>query len=187
MKNRILLFILLLLPALYLIYELFVVEVNDPIKYIYTFTGTCAIVLLFFTTSISLIKNRLNLLKYRRMFGLYSFFYAFLHFLNFFVFDAELDFDFVLKESLDKPFVYLGMISFLLLLFMAITSTKNLYRKFSKYHKVIYIVLVLITIHFVMAQKALSILQWVYLLVIVLIIGFKINQRKELIVFKRRV
>lgn len=181
MIKRILLFTVLLLPAFFLIYEVLVTEVNDPIKYIYTFTGTCAISLLFFTTSLSLIKSKINLIKYRRMIGLFSFFYALIHFLNFFVFDAELDIDFVIKESLDKPFVYLGMTSFIILVFMAVTSIKSLYKKYYKYHRLIYLVLVLITIHFVMAQKALSIEQWFYLLGILLIISFKIRQRKNLV------
>jgi len=158
-----------------------VVEVTDPIKYIYTYTGTMAIILLFTTTSLSLIKKQINLIKHRRMIGLFAFFYAFLHFCNFYVFDAELDVDFVVKESLDKPFVYLGMISFSILLFMAATSTRELYRKFNKYHRFLYLVLILITIHFVMAQKSLSIAQWVYLLVIILIIFFKIRQKKDLL------
>jgi len=161
-----------------------IVEVTDPIKYIYTYTGSMAIILLFTTTSLSLIKNKINLIKHRRMIGLFAFFYAFLHFCNFYVFDAELDVEFVVKESLDKPFVYLGMISFSILIFMAATSSRNLYKKLNKYHRFIYLVLILITIHFVMAQKSLSIAQWVYLLIIVLIICFKIRQKKDLL-FKK--
>ena len=179
--KRVFLFIVLLLPFFYLNYKIFVIEAIDPIQYIYTFTGTCGITLLFFTTSISLFKSKINLLKYRRMFGLFAFFYVFLHFLNFFVFDAELDIDFVIKESLDKPFVYLGMISFGILLFMAITSIKSLYKKYNVYHRFIYVVLILISIHFVMAQKALSLDQWFYLLVILTILYFKFLQRKSLL------
>ncbi|OUR73601.1 ferric reductase [Arcobacter sp. 31_11_sub10_T18] len=174
-------FVVLLLPLFDLAFQVMVVEVTDPIKYIYTYTGTMAIILLFTATSLSLIKNKINLIIHRRMIGLFAFFYAFLHFCNFYVFDAELDVDFVVKESLDKPFVYLGMISFSILIFMAVTSTRKLYRKFNKYHRFIYLVLILITIHFVMAQKALSIAQWVYLLLIIIIICFKIKQRKDLI------
>jgi len=179
--NRLFLFIVLLFPLFFLVYNILIVEVNDPIKYIYTYTGTCAITLLFFTTSLSLIKNKINLIKYRRMMGLFTFFYAFLHFSNFFVFDAELEIDFVIKETLDKPFIYLGMISFSILIFMAITSVKSLYAKYNKYHRFIYLILVLITIHFVMAQKALSIEQWGYLFVFLVIISLKIKQRKSLL------
>ena len=168
--KRVLLFIILLLPLAFLSYELFILEnVKDPIKYIYTITGSTATVILFFTISISLMKKWINLMKYRKMIGLYGFFYAFLHFLNFFILDAELDLSFVIKETLDKPFIYLGMIAFFILIFMAITSTKKLYRKYNNYHKFIYLALILVTIHFVMAQKSLTLLQFSYILIILTI------------------
>ncbi len=175
---RVSLFIVLLLPLVYLGAEVFVLQTaNDPIKYIYTFTGVVSTVLLFFTTVISLIKKKINLFTYRRQIGLFAFFYALLHLLNFIVFDAQLDFAFVLSESLERPFIYLGMIAFFILLFMTITSTKKLFAKYNKYHKLIYIVLILVTIHFVMAQKSLNIPQYGYLAIIILITVLKIKQR----------
>lgn len=170
--KRVLLFIALLLPLAYAVLELFILQnVQDPIKYIYTVTGATATVILFATISISCIKKWVNFMKYRRMFGLFGFFYAFLHFLNFYILDAEFDFSFVIKESLDKPFIYLGMIALLILFFMTITSTKKLFRKYNKYHKLVYLALLLITIHFIMAQKSLTILQFFYILII-LVIGY---------------
>ena len=168
--RRVLLFIVLLLPLAFASLELFIFQnVKDPIKYIYTITGASATVILFATISISLMTKWINLIKYRRMIGLYGFFYALLHFLNFYILDAELDISFVIKESLDKPFIYLGMIAFFILIFMAITSTKKLFRKYNNFHKLVYLALFLITIHFVMAQKSLSILQFIYILIIIVI------------------
>ncbi len=181
MNKRLLIFLALLLPLLTLVLQVLVLGVNDPIKYIYSFTGTVGIVLVFLTIALSLIKKWFNLMKYRRMIGLYAFFYAFLHFLVFFVLDAQFDLEFVLEESLDKPFVYLGMIAFFALLFMAITSSKKLFKKYNKYHVCIYLVSVLVSIHFIMAQKSLSIEQWGYLTVILIIISTKFLQKKKLI------
>lgn len=175
---RVGLFVFLLLPLLYLIMEVFYFQnANDPIKYIYTFTGVVAVVLLFATTTLSLIRPYINLISYRRQVGLFTFFYAFLHLSNFIVLDAEFDLEFVLKESLDKPFIYLGMIAFFILLFMAITSVKTLFAKYYTYHRAIYVVLALVTIHFVMAQKSLSQAQYGYLFIIGLIAFFKLKQR----------
>lgn len=175
---RILIFLLFISPSLFLVYEVFILQnLNDPIKYIYTVTGAIAVVLLFFTTSLSLIKQKINLIKYRRMIGLFGFYYALLHMLNFIVLDMEIDLLFAFEETLDKPFIYLGMISFLCLIFMSITSVKSLYRKYSKYHKVLYVVLVLTTVHFIMAQKSLSIPQYFYLVVIFTVFFYKIKQR----------
>ena len=168
--KRVLLFVALLLPLAFASVELFVLQnVKDPIKYIYTFTGATATVILFATITISCIKKWANFMKFRRMMGLFGFFYALLHFLNFYILDAELDISFVIKETLDKPFIYLGMIAFIILLFMAITSTKGLYRKYNKYHKFVYLALGLITIHFIMAQKSLTIMQLGYIAMILMI------------------
>ncbi len=176
---RILMFITLLMPFITLVIQVLVYEVNDPIKYLYTFTGVCSIILLFLTISISMMKKMINFMKYRRMIGLYTFFYAFLHFLVFFVFDVQFDIVFVIEESLDKPFVYLGMISFLLMLFMAITSTKELFKKYNKYHAVIYLIAPIIIVHFIMAQKSISQEQWFYLVLILLIVCFKLLQKSK--------
>ncbi|MDX9795810.1 MAG: ferric reductase-like transmembrane domain-containing protein [Arcobacteraceae bacterium] len=175
---RIGLFIFLLLPLGYLSAELFYFQsAIDPIKYIYTFTGVMGIILLFATTTISLIKRKINLMSYRRQIGLFAFFYAFLHLSNFIVLDAQFDMNFVIKESLDKPFIYLGMSAFFILLFMAVTSVPKWYAQYYPYHKAIYVVLLLVTIHFIMAQKSLSQAQYGYLFVIAIIAFFKLKQR----------
>lgn len=175
---RFFIYLLSLAPLIYLNIRLFVFDnVNDPIKYIYTITGGTATVILFFTISISLIRDRINLIKYRKEVGLLGFFYALLHLLNFVVLDASFDLDFIIKETIEKPFIYLGMIAFFIVLFMAITSTKEWFRKYNKYHKFIYLALLLITIHWVMGQKVITIMQFIYILVILSIFSLKIYQK----------
>jgi len=169
--KRIVIFIALLLPFLYLLWS--VQSANDPIKYIFTCTGQSAIVILAISLSLSPIKKVINLLKYRRMIGLFAFFYAFLHFLNFYILDAQLDFSFVVKETFDKPFVYLGMISFVILFFMALTSTKKLFAKFNKWHKLVYVILVLVVIHASMAQKVLSGLEYFFIFITIMLLGYR--------------
>lgn len=182
---RKLIFTILSLPFIYLLIELFILQsVNDPIKYIYSITGATAISILFFTTTLSLWFKKL--VKYRRLIGLYGFFYALLHMSNFLILDMELDFLFAFEETIDKPFIYLGMISFISLVFMTVTSTKNLYRKYNKYHKVLYLVLLLSTIHFIMAQKSLSILQYIYILIILIIFISKINKKINFLQFFKK-
>jgi len=171
------LFLLLLLPLIYLLVT--VQDANDPIKYIYTYTGLSAIIILIISLTITPIKKVVNLMRYRKMTGLFAFFYAFLHFLNFYILDAQLDFSFVIKETLDKPFVYLGMISFVILLFMAVTSRKKLFSKLSKYHKAVYIVLILVTIHSSMAQKVLSSLEYTFIIVTCLLLGYRIYEKNK--------
>lgn len=181
MNKQLYLVSVLLLPFLFLLYMLFITEVDDPIKYIYSITGATALTLLYVTTSISMIKKAVNLITYRRTVGLFSFFYAFLHMLNFVILDMEMDFASAIEETLEKPFIYLGNIAFLILLFMAITSMRALFSKFYKYHKLIYVAILLTSVHFVMAQKALSLDQWIYLVIMGIIVIFKFLQRTKMI------
>lgn len=174
--KRLSIHLLLLLPLIFLLSQLFIFEVNDPIKYIYVVSGITATVILFFSITISMIKKHINLMKYRKDIGLFGFFYALIHMVNFIIFDAQLDIGFIVEETLDKPFIYLGMIAFFILLFMAITSTKKLFRKFSKYHRLIYLALLLITIHFIMAQKTIDIDMFCYIVIIIVIGYYKLLQ-----------
>ena len=176
--KRFFIYLISLLPLFYLLTRLFIFDdVNDPIKYIYTITGVGATVILFFSITISMIKKRVNLMKYRKEIGLLGFFYALLHLLNFIILDAQFDFAFVIDETLDKPFIYLGMISFFIVFYMALTSTKNLYKKYNKYHKFIYLALILITIHWVMAQKSITLIQVFYILGFLVIGYYKLLQQ----------
>lgn len=175
--KRFFLYFIAFLPLIYLLSRLFILkDVVDPIKYIYTITGISATIILFLSISISMIKNKINLIKYRKEVGILGFFYALLHVLNFLVLDAQFDMQFVAKETLDKPFVYLGMIAFFILLFMSLTSSKKLFKKYNKYHRLVYIALILITIHWIIAQKAINILQFIYIFIIIAIGYYKVLQ-----------
>lgn len=173
--KKLFLSIVLVLPLVYLVVN--VQEANDPIKYIYIHTGMSALILLLLSLSISPLRKVINVLKYRRLVGLFAFFYAFLHFLTFFILDAEFDISFVIKETLDKPFIYLGMISFVILTFMAITSTKKLFSKVKKWHQLVYIVLILVTIHESMAQKVLSSLEYTFIACTCILLGYRLYKK----------
>ena len=176
--KRLLIYLVLIAPLVVLSLQILIFEnVVDPIKYIYTVTGATATVILFFSIAISLIRKKINLVKYRKLIGLFGFFYALLHLLNFVVFDADFDMGFIIEETIDKPFIYLGMIAFSILLFMSLTSTKSLFKKYKKQHQLIYLALILITIHFIMAQKSITILQLTYIGMIFILAYCKLLQK----------
>lgn len=174
MKKTLLVFISLT-PLLYLVYS--VQNANDPIKYIYTFTGLSSMGFLFASLCISPLKKIYNLMVYRKTLGLFALFYAFLHFANFFVLDAQFDISFVLKETLDKPFIYLGMVAFLIFVFMGFTSTKKLFAKYNKWHKLVYIALILVIIHENMAQKVMGILEYFFIAFAMILLGFRLQRK----------
>ncbi len=180
---RIVIWLLLLSPLSFLFYRLFLVGAEDPIKYIYSITGGTALTLIFITTSISILQRRVNLVRYRRLVGLFGFFYALLHLSNFVVLDMELDPVSALEETVDKPFIYLGVLSFAILFFMAVTSLPSLFSKYYKYHRLLYAALIMASTHFVMAQKVLSPLQWGLLAVVIVIGVLKFLQRTKVVKF----
>lgn len=134
----------------------------DPIKMLYSYTGIGAIVLLLLSLMPSSYKRlcHINLLPYRKTIGLLSFFYALLHASVFVVLDSEFDFVTIFEKSLKKPFIYVGVIAFTILFFMALTSFKKLFAKFSKYHKAVYIALLLALLHSFWAQKVAGVFEY---------------------------
>ena len=85
LMKRLVIYLVTFYLLVYLSTRLFIFEnVNDPIKYIYTITGGTATVIFIFSIIISLIKEKINLMKYQKKeVGLIGFFYSFLHLFKF--------------------------------------------------------------------------------------------------------
>jgi len=134
----------------------------DPIKMLYNTTGIGAISLLLLSLLPSSCKRlcHLNLLRYRKTIGLLSFLYVLLHVSVFVVLDSEFDFVIIFEKSLKKPFIYVGAIAFMILIFMALTSFKKPFAKFSKYHKTVYVALALALLHSFWAQKVAGVFEY---------------------------
>lgn len=148
----------------------------DPIKMLYKTTGVGAITLLLLSLIPSTCRRvcGLNLLRYRKSIGLLSFLYALLHGCVFVALDSEFDFVTLFEKSLKKPFIYVGGIAFLILLFMALTSFKKLFAKFSTYHKAVYIALVLALLHSFWAQKIAGVFEYSVVAAGVVLLGERI-------------
>ena len=145
----------------------------DPIKMLYSYTGIGAITLLLLSLFPSTCKRvcAQNFLRYRKTIGLLSFVYALLHVSVFIVLDSEFDFVSIVEKSLKKPFIYVGLIAFVIVLFMALTSFKKLFAKFSKYHKAVYIALVLALLHSFWAQKVAGVFEYGIIIAGVMLLG----------------
>jgi len=128
---------------------------NDPQKFIADLLGISAIQFLIASLSVTPLRSylKINLIKYRRLLGLWAFFYAFSHSLFFFIFGNNGNISMMYADMQKRPFVFFGMSAFLILLMMALTSGKKLFRKFVKWHKLVYLAVVLIIFHFMMSQK----------------------------------
>lgn len=172
MKMKLTIWILFFLPLFYLIYTLNYYQLADPIKFISDITGITA--LQFLLTSLTLTPLRsytkINLIKQRRLLGLMSFFYAFNHMFLYLLLDHELSIIALLEDALDKKFIFFGMAAFSILLFMTLSSTKKLFKKFVKWHQLVYLALVFIAFHYALSQKILSQTSMIYLAIILLLL-----------------
>ncbi len=99
--------------------------------------------------------NKIN--QYRRMLGLFAFFYASLHLLTYLVLDQGLDFAFILPDIFKRPYMTMGMIAFLLMVPLAITSTKGwirrLGRRWQVLHRLVYVSPIAACLHFLWKVK----------------------------------
>ena len=116
----------------------------NPIEFITRSTGLWTLVGLLLTLSITPLRRltgRAELLRYRRMLGLFAFFYACLHFVTYFWLDQFFDLDAILRDIVKRPFITIGFLAFLLLLPLAATSNKRMMvklgRNWSRLHKAV--------------------------------------------------
>ena len=130
----------------------------DPLKFLSDLVGNSALWMLAVTLMVTPLRSYvgINFLKYRRLLGLFAFFYALIHALLFIGADQQFDLIGVKHEMVSKPFIAFGMGAFLILLLMALTSTKKLFAKFRSWHKLVYIAVVFIAIHYLMSHKTVT-------------------------------
>jgi methionine sulfoxide reductase heme-binding subunit len=125
--------VLCLLPFVRLLISFFTNDLTaNPVEFITHSTGTWALAILLISLTITPLRKikKLNwLILLRRMIGLYSFFYACLHFTTYIVFDLNFDFSGVTKDIAKRPFITIGFAAFVMLIPLAITSNKFSIRK----------------------------------------------------------
>lgn len=156
------LFFLLLSPTLWLIAGLWLDSLGaNSIETIFHTLGEWALRILLLTLALSPIRRALNwvqLVQLRRMMGLFTFYYASLHLLCYLWFEQAFNPVTIYEDILDRPFITMGVLGFLLLLPMAITSTRNKMRqlgpRWKLLHTLVYPAVILGVIHFWWLVKA---------------------------------
>lgn len=132
----------------------------DPIKTIQRVTGLATIVLLLVTLSVTPLRKYARwgeLIRLRRMLGLFAFFYVCLHAVTYFVFDQSLSLSLIWSDTVKHPRIAVGFVAFLLLIPLALTSTDRMIRRLGKrwtrLHRLIYPTTALGVLHYLMVQK----------------------------------
>ena len=158
---KLFIFLISLFPLVRLIY----LGSNDalganPIEFVERSTGTWTLV--FLMISLSMTPFRLwsgfsEFIQFRRMLGLFMFFYACLHIITYLWLDHWFDFAEISKDIIKHPYVLVGFTAFLLTIPLAITSTKAMMKRLGGrwkiLHRLIYLIAVLAVLHFLWLVK----------------------------------
>jgi sulfoxide reductase heme-binding subunit YedZ len=122
------------------------------------------------------------LTRFRRMLGLFTFFYVLLHFLTWLVLDQGLLLSAVAEDILKRPFITIGFLALLLLFALAMTSTngmrRRLGRRWQSLHNTVYVIGVLGVWHYWWQVKLDTAEPLVYALILTVLLGWRIRHRK---------
>ena len=123
-----------------------------------------------------------DLIRFRRMLGLWAFSYVLLHFLVYLVFEHFFSLTLIAEDILERPYVTVGFLAFLILIPLALTSTRGWIRRlggkrWGLLHETIYLAAALAVLHFLWLVKLDTREPIVYGLVLVALLGTRIRRR----------
>ena len=155
----------------------------NPIEFITRSTGLWTLVFICITLAVTPVRKLTGwnaLLRFRRMLGLYAFFYGALHFTTYFWFDKWFDLAEIVKDIGKRPFITVGFAAFMLLIPLAVTSPKAMVRKLGRrwqtLHRAIYLIAALAILHFwwMKAGKHDLILPKIYGAIVIALLGWRL-------------
>jgi len=179
-----------LLPLAWLLLRAF--EVADfglganPIEELLHQLGRWGLKLLLLTLLITPLRRWTGwnwLLRFRRMLGLFAFFYIVLHFLTYAILDQSLELSLIIEDVIERPYITLGMTGLLLLIPLAATSTKGMMRRlgkrWQKLHRLVYVIAVAGVWHFYWQVKLDTLDASFYALILAVLLGTRVYYSKR--------
>lgn len=159
----------------------------NPIEFITRSTGTWTLVMLCLTLAITPLRRWTGyneLIRLRRMLGLFAFFYGVLHLGTYVWFDQFFDLTAMLRDIVKRPFITAGFVAFLLMLPLAITSTRAMQRRLGRrwavLHRLVYVVAIAALLHYAWHKAGKNDFSEVgiYALVIAVLLGARLFRRR---------
>jgi len=189
LKSRVakpLVFALCLLPLSSIVWRIFYGDLgSDPIETITFATGDWTLRFLLITLAVSPFRQWFGLsalLRFRRMLGLYVFFYACCHFLIWFILDHALSFGDMVEDIIDRPYITFGFSALMLLIPLAVTSNnvmvRKLGRRWKKLHQLVYAIIILGVLHYLWLTKADYLEPGIYALIAGVLLFQRLNYKK---------
>lgn len=159
----------------------------NPIEFFLRTTGVLALIFLMITLAVTPLRKIFGwneLVKSRRMLGLYVFFYALLHLITYSVFDKSLSLTAIVSDIFQRPFIAVGMFAFFLLIPLAVTSTNGMIKRlggknWAKLHKLTYLVGILGVVHFWMIVKSDLSYPILFAVILLALLSYRFLNRKK--------
>ena len=179
-------FILSTIPFLVITYKIFFNKLGpEPVKEITHFTGEWTLIFICLTLSMSPLKKLTNLnywVKVRRTLGLFVFFYTSLHLLTYVGIDHRFNWQPIIDDVIKKKYIFVGFAAWILLIPLTITSSKKmvllLKQNWKKLHRLIYVIAILGSLHFVWLSKTIYFKPLIYFVLITFLLILRINIKR---------
>ena len=180
--NKFLISLNALIPLAFLAYDGFRGQLGaNPLEFFLRTTGVLTLTFILITLAVTPLRKIFGwnpLIKYRRMLGLYAFFYASIHLITYSVADKSLDLKAIIADVWQRPFIAIGMLAFTMLVPLAVTSTNGWVKrlggkKWGRLHKLSYAIAVLGVIHFWMIVKSDVFYPAIFGFVVAVLLGYR--------------
>ena len=180
-------FVLSSIPFLLISYKIFFNKLGpEPVKEITHFTGEWTLIFICLTLSMSPLKRITNLsfwIKFRRMLGLFVFFYATIHLLTYVGLDYRFDWEPIINDVLKKKYIFIGFSAWLLLIPLAATSSQKMIRilrhNWKNLHRLIYAIAIFGSLHYIWLSKTIFFKPLIYTAIIVVLLALRIKIKKR--------
>jgi sulfoxide reductase heme-binding subunit YedZ len=180
---KLVLFINGLVPLTLLLWDWYRKQVGaNPLEFVTRTTGMLTLIFLLISLAVTPARRitGLNwLIKFRRMLGVFAFFYGSLHLMTYLAFDRFFHLLTVPADVTKRPFIAIGMTAFFLMLPLAITSTDKMVKRlggkrWARLHRVVYLAGILGVLHYYMLVKSDVRLPLTFAFLLVLLLGFRL-------------
>ena len=179
-------FILSTIPFLIIIYKILFNKLGpEPVKEITHFTGEWTLIFICLTLAMSPLKKLTHLnfwVKGRRMLGLFVFFYASLHLLTYVGIDYRFSWQPIFDDVVKKKYIFVGFAAWLLLIPLTLTSSQKmmllLKQNWKKLHRLIYVIAILGSLHFIWLSKTIYFKPLIYFVIITILLFLRVNFKR---------
>ena len=180
-------FFLSLIPFWIIIYKIFFNQlVHEPVKEITHHTGEWTLIFICLTLAMSTLKRLPNLglwIKFRRMLGLFVFFYATIHLLTYVGIDYRFDWAPIFNDVVKKKYIFIGFSAWLLLIPLAITSSEKMMKllkhNWKKLHKLVYVIAIFGSLHYIWLSKSIFFKPLIFMIIILVLLALRIKIKKR--------